>query len=274
MRCMFYSLTHIDVRNMKVENNGAPGTSFFGVRQARFHKVDVTGNNLRAKPSKYTGHGGGFSFDGEDCVFTDPKFNNWGYGFREDVTGQRIVHERCQFNNNTQGIFYEISWGPILFKDCQINGNDEEGVLLLNVHNVTFDNTEFINNKQVALSFYQSPSRDTPLDLFEGDGMPIQMSENVVVKNCTFVGSTREQKLIQRMLNVGSLEHYHIFIKEEYTGENNRFYNPTTKDVFDVGWDWPRNDWADLNAWLKASGEKPSSTWAPPLKSAAAATRR
>jgi hypothetical protein len=99
------------------------------------------------------------------------------------------------------------------------------------------------------------------------------MSENFVVRNSSFVGSTPDQKFVRRMLNVGSLEHYHIFLQEEYTGENNRFYNPTSKDVFDLGQSWPSNGWTDLKAWIEATGEKPTSKWAPPLlKSASAKT--
>jgi hypothetical protein len=147
-----YNVSQVDVRNVKVENNGAMGAVFGESRRARFNKLEVVGNNLRAKASKWEGHGGGgFSFAGQDCVFTDCRFNNnYGFGFREDVYGVNIVHERCHFNNNQRGVMYEISWGPVLFKDCQINGNAEEGILLLDVHNVTIGGTEFINNKQVA----------------------------------------------------------------------------------------------------------------------------
>jgi hypothetical protein len=74
------------------------------------------------------------------------------------------VHERCQFNNNREGIFYEISWGPILFKDCQINNNERRGLFLLNVRDVTVDNTDIKDNGR-GITLYNMPGRTTPLSL-------------------------------------------------------------------------------------------------------------
>jgi hypothetical protein len=265
----FTNMNNADVRNVRIENNGRVGITAAEVRKARFAGVEVLNNNWRAQPSGNDGHGGGgFTFSGEDVTFTDCKFNgNWGFGFREDVFGSRIVHERCQFNNNREGIFYEISWGPILFKDCQINNNERRGLFVLNVRDITVDNTELKDNG-VALSFYSMAGRTTPLALEAfndeaGIGIPIQMPENFVIKNSRITGSSPEHKLVERLQNVGSLELYQLFLREEYTGENNRFYNPATKEVFDLSPTWAPQVWSDFAAWQKASGEKPTSRWSP-----------
>jgi hypothetical protein len=232
----------------------------------RFANVQVLNNNWRTQPSGNDGHGGGgLTFAGEDVTFTDCKFNgNWGFGFREDVYGQRIVHERCQFNNNREGVFYEISWGPILFKDCQINNNEKRGLFVLNVRDITVDNTELRGNG-VGLSFYSMPGRTTPLALeanSDNAGIPIQMPENFVIRNSRITGSKPEHKLVERLQNVGSLELYHLFLREEYSGENNRFYNLATAQVFDLSPTWTPQVWSDFEAWQKASGEKSTSKWA------------
>jgi hypothetical protein len=207
------------------------------------------------------------SFSGEDAVFTDCKFNNnYGFGFREDVFGQRIQHIRNQFNNNTEGVFYEISWGPVLFKDSQIIGNELRGFFLLNVNNVTVDNCQ-IKDNGLGMAFYQSPSRETPLEITSAytghEGVPIQMSHNLLVKNSTITGSKPEHKLVGREMGVGSLDHYHLFFREEYTGENNRFYNPSSTETFDLSRNYGREEFKDWAAWKQASGEKGTSYWGP-----------
>jgi len=263
----FFNVAYVDVSNVRAHDNGGPGVDTSHIRWGRYQNLEVL-NNKRARPSGYHGHGGGgMSFSGEDCVFNDCKFNdNFGFGFREDVFGQRIVHERNQFNNNTEGIFYEISWGPITFKECQISNNQNRGIFLLNAHNVTVHGCELKDNG-VALSFYNSPPRETPLELtsaYQGhSGIPIQMIHNLVVKDSVITGSKPEHRLVERTPKVGTLDHYLLLLKEEYTGENNRFFNPASTQVFEYGQQWAKQDWVDFATWQKVSGEKASSQWVP-----------
>jgi hypothetical protein len=130
---------------------------------------------------------------------------------------------------------------------------------------VTVDNTDIKDNGR-GITIYNMPGRTTPLSLEaqaeDKVGVPIQLVENFVLKNSRITASKPEQKLFERLQNGGSLELYHLFLREEYTGENNRFYNPATPEVFDLSPTWTPQVWSDFAAWQKASGEKPSSQWA------------
>jgi hypothetical protein len=266
---VFSNLNYADVRNVRVENNGGMGMTTAEVRKVRFANLEVLNNNWRAAPSGNDGHGGGgLTFSGEDSVFTDSKFNgNWGFGFREDVYGTRIVHERCQFNNNREGIFYEISWGPILFKDCQINNNERRGLFLLNVRDVTVNNTDIKDNGR-GITLYNMPGRTTPLSLEaqaeDKVGVPIQLVENFVLKNSRITASKPDQKLFERLQNGGSLELYHLALREEYTGENNYFFNPASREMFDLSPTWTPQAWFDFAAWQKHTGQDTTSKWVAP----------
>lgn len=267
MGLRFHNVAHVDVRNVLSEDNGAQGIDASGVRRARFNNVQALRNFHRARPSGYHGHGGGgMSLAGEDITFTDCKFNdNYGFGFREDVFGSRIVHERNEFNRNQEGFFYEISWGPVLLKDSQIIGNERRGFFLLNVRDVTVDNCE-IRDNGVGMSFYNMPGRSTPLELASSawghDGAPIQMTENLVVRNTVVTASKPEQKLVERTHEGGSIDLYHLLIREEYRGENNRFHNPSDPTMFELGTTWGDRGFRDFEAWQAATGEGDSSRWA------------
>jgi hypothetical protein len=82
-------------------------------------------------------------------------------------------------------------------------------------------------------------------------GVPIQMVENFVLKNSRITASKPEQKLFERLQNGGSLELYHLALREEYTGQNNRFFNSATKEVFDLSPTWSPQVWSDFATWQK-----------------------
>ena len=62
----------------------------------------------------------------------------------------------------------------------------------------------------------------------------------------------------------GNVQKHSDWMKNEYKGENNRYWNPDSTQVFDVSREFFKRHLADLEGWKKATGSEEGSTWGAP----------
>ncbi len=262
----FSHMRNTTLRNVTIADNGCFGAAYHHLYNGVARNVDVLNNNWRGRLSDATIHStGGMTWSGERMRFINCKFNgNYGTGWRSDVWVIDVVAEDCQFNNNTDGhgVGHEIGWGPIIHRRCEMIGNGK-GVGLTNNRNVTFEDCLILDNAQLAVRFYAMNDRISPPSIITRDMYFVNHNENVVFRNCTIAGQG-EAKLIGQLFGQGSIDNYHKTIEQEYTGENNRFWHPTNRDVFETTTGYSERTWTDLQGWQKLTDTDTTSVWSDP----------
>ncbi len=260
------------IRRCTIRNNGCEGFALGHARNGIVEDVEVTGNNrvghlggLKATPHG----GGGINLSAMDVLFRNVRsHHNHGAGLRGDVIATNLIFENCDFNyNQKRGHWHEISWGPILLKNCRLIGNDGMGFFLLNVHDVTLDGCIVADNTGPQFGFNHSDVRESPPS-FEASlgghgGVANQRSTGFVLRNCTVV--TRrgaDSRMVERISASAPL--YRQFVREEFRGENNTYWNPDATDVFDVTGAWHNRKFVGFAAWQAATGSEKTSRWAKP----------
>jgi hypothetical protein len=269
-----FSVHDVTIRNTDVTNNGARGLHTIRVQNGRFEDMNVTGNNSRGFKLglDWVKHvAGGWDYRLVDCLFLRVNASeNHGHAFRGDVLASNLIFRDCKINRNTTsgGMMQEISFGPILVDNCEFIGNKGHAILILNVHDMTIQNSRFIDNNR-GLWMVVMPKRNTVADMDlgvggeEGSGpniVPIPQSLNTVVRNCVFTAGG-ESGFIERSNKSGNPQQYVEWYSKQYIGENNTFWNPDRKEVFNIDPVWDPRTFTDLAGWQKATGQDADSKW-------------
>ena len=230
-------LRNVELRNVRIEDNGNFGIGFHHIYNGVARNVDVLNNNWRGELSDATIHStGGMTWSGERMRFLNCRFNgNFGTGWRSDVWVIDVVAEDCEFNDNRggNGIGHEIGWGPVVHRRCTISGNGGSGAHITSSRDITFDGCRFIDNGEYALQFYAMVGRISPRSIFERDMYFVDLNQKVVLRNSTLTAAG-DAALIGQRHGQGSVDNYQRTIRDEYTGQNNHFWHPTRRDVFEA----------------------------------------
>jgi hypothetical protein len=214
---------------------------------------------------------GGFDVSGNDMTYERITANrNYGFGIRFDVHGTRIVMRDCEMKDNKSdgGLFHEIEWGPIDLINCRIENNVGTGFLMLNAQNVTIDSSTLRNNTESQLTFYNNPSRTTQVSVTDDTEEPITIVANFTIRNSIMTTTGDSSFLIERKYRVGSHESYEEMYRNEFTGENNRYYNPDNENVFEISTRYFVREFANLEGWKAATGSEGGSVWGLPVNTA------
>jgi len=257
------------VRRLRVLRNGQMGMSWGDSKNGLMQDCDISDNNWRGEMVDYVLHTcGGFDVSGNDMTYERITANrNYGFGIRFDVHGTNIVMRDCEMNDNKSGggLFHEIEWGPIDLINCRIQNNVGTGFLMLNAQNVTIDSSILSDNTESQLTFYNNPNRTTPISVTDDTEEPITIVKNFTIRNSVLTSTGDSSYLIERKYKVGSHEGYVEMYRNEFTGENNRYYNPDNENVFEISDRFFAREFTDLDGWMEATGSEEGSVWGMPV---------
>ncbi len=257
------------IRRLRVLRNGQMGMSWGGSKNGLMQDCEISDNNWRGEMVDYVLHTcGGFDASGDDMTYERITADrNYGFGIRFDVHGTNIVMRDCEMKNNKSdgGLFHEIEWGPIDLINCRIENNVGTGFLMLNAQNVTIDSSNLSNNTVSQLTFYNSPSRTTKISVTDDTEEPITIVKNFTIRNSIITATGDSSYLIERKYKVGSHDGYVEMYQNEFTGENNRYYNPDNPNVFEISTRFFKREFTDLEGWKSATGCEGGSVWGIPV---------
>jgi hypothetical protein len=259
----------LTMRNVRVDDNGGRGAFLQYVQDVVVEDSSFDRNNWNGQRFGFTKHqAGGVDWRAQDAVFRNVQCNdNFGTGFRADVVGSNLLFENSRFNGNANdGMFHEIQFGPIALRGCELIGNERRGLFLLNAHDVVIEDSRLQDNGHAQLSIMNSPPRTTDRDMnARGNAaVPIRQVLNTTIRHSVLSSDAGpESYLIERTPGGGNAEMYVHWYEQQYTGENNRFYNPDAREVFTATTAYEPRNVVDLPTWVQISGEQPSSRWAP-----------
>jgi hypothetical protein len=249
----------LTLRNCQFSGNGSSAMSLIA-RDVRCEDTRFSNNGWRN-----VGHGLWFALQNASFVRCEANENN-GFGFRNDHSGHYLTFENCQFNRNKRegGIFFEISQGPITLKNCDIRDNVGCGMRAISAQNVTLDGCNLINNEGTQV-FIEADKRNTHL-MFSmlTTNVPLEYPymKNWTVKNSTFVAKGPEGSIFSKIWWGGVPQAYTDWFKNEFQGQNNRYWSPDNPKPFNIAQAWDRKDWtwADLKEWQQATGSDEGSS--------------
>ena len=265
-----YHVDYITIRNCKFNDNGATGLHFAG-RYAAMGDLELKNNKEH-----------GILYMGAFYVRASKvdASNNGQYGFRMDHACRDLVITDSKFiNNKNSGLIFETCEGPVTIKNSEI-ANNPVGLSLATAHNITLDGVRFKDNSTTAISIYVR-DRTNPATCTAQHGwactagdynrtgvwtntVPIAWVENITVKNCTM--TAKGNALLFRR-HYGSNEEFQRWVREEYTGSNNTFYNPDRKNVFETSpniYGGVQRTYSDLKGWKNKTGSDLNSKWQDP----------
>ena len=264
---------HVTIRRVRVCDNGGMGMNLQALQDAVVEDVVATGNGWRNAMSEgYSDHAtAGIDFSGKDCVFRriDGSDNFTGRGFRADEQSYNVTLEDSRFNRNTKGrsggVFYEVIEGPNVIRRVEMVGNDNEGLMLLNVHNMTVEDCRMSDNvrSQVTLLAENRP-RDTVAAWGSEERTLIAGVKNLSLSKC-LLSTTQSDVPLVLVPPHASVKASIDLVNKQFQGNGNRYFAPDAATAFQFFGPDGKRVIAGLKQW-QAVAQDTGSNWlkAPP----------
>lgn len=213
----------------------------------------------------------GLNISGDNVTFTRCAFDsNTNSGIQSDLEAETFLFDNCSFSGNGYaGAKWEIARGPITFTNCTFLRN-QRAVNLETTYDVTFDRCRFSGNTDFVLSItwklrdqlegmpnVWSNGGDGDLRVPAGSSWIYKTvmdgTLRTTMKNCVIVGP----KIYRKRVEDTDYNDYAKWCRDEFTGQNNVYYNATSTSVFET----TNSGLVDFTTWKSYTGTDTDSRW-------------